>query len=304
MRSAGQVISRESMTEQALGRKLVPYDRSIDTHISNLRRKLEPRGRQESRRSRTCAARATRSPWRRNSRTCTACSCGSSCCSGSRWRSSSAAASPSPSRWPRASTSRASSSAGPALAIQASEVLAQGRGRRAEEMAVANQHSMADRELYIIGPDGEDILGRRLSDSAARRLEFFRESMSEADPRHRKPGRLRAAPRAAAGRGGPVESVARAATACAAAASQLPPAARAAADLGAGRHHLHGAAGAAPPEHLRRAEPARDLAAHSRHRARGERVRELVARAAPERADPAHAARARARSPARNSTCA
>ena len=40
MRSAGQVISRDAMTEQALGRKLVPYDRSIDTHISNLRRKL------------------------------------------------------------------------------------------------------------------------------------------------------------------------------------------------------------------------------------------------------------------------
>src|SRR6202165_3353755 len=40
-RSAGQVISREAMTEQALGRKLVPYDRSIDTHISNLRRKLD-----------------------------------------------------------------------------------------------------------------------------------------------------------------------------------------------------------------------------------------------------------------------
>src|ERR1700730_894652 len=41
MRAAGQLISGESMTEQALGRKLVPYDRSIDTHISNLRRKLE-----------------------------------------------------------------------------------------------------------------------------------------------------------------------------------------------------------------------------------------------------------------------
>jgi two-component system response regulator CpxR len=40
MRSVGQVISREQLTEQALGRKLVPYDRSIDTHISNLRRKL------------------------------------------------------------------------------------------------------------------------------------------------------------------------------------------------------------------------------------------------------------------------
>ncbi len=40
MRSAGQVISRDVLTEQALGRRLVPYDRSIDTHISNLRRKL------------------------------------------------------------------------------------------------------------------------------------------------------------------------------------------------------------------------------------------------------------------------
>ena len=46
MRSAGQVISRDSMTEQALGRKLAAYDRSIDTHISNLRRKLDlPAGR-------------------------------------------------------------------------------------------------------------------------------------------------------------------------------------------------------------------------------------------------------------------
>jgi DNA-binding response OmpR family regulator len=40
MRAAGQVISREALTEQALGRRLVAYDRSIDTHISNLRRKL------------------------------------------------------------------------------------------------------------------------------------------------------------------------------------------------------------------------------------------------------------------------
>ena len=41
MRSAGQVLSRDALTEQALGRKLVAYDRSIDTHISNLRRKLD-----------------------------------------------------------------------------------------------------------------------------------------------------------------------------------------------------------------------------------------------------------------------
>ena len=41
MRAVGQVLSRDSMTEHALGRKLTAYDRSIDTHISNLRRKLQ-----------------------------------------------------------------------------------------------------------------------------------------------------------------------------------------------------------------------------------------------------------------------
>jgi two-component system response regulator CpxR len=40
MRSSGQVQSRESLTERVLGRRLTPYDRSIDTHVSNLRRKL------------------------------------------------------------------------------------------------------------------------------------------------------------------------------------------------------------------------------------------------------------------------
>jgi DNA-binding response OmpR family regulator len=35
-----QTQSRESLTEQVLGRSLSAYDRSIDTHISNLRRKL------------------------------------------------------------------------------------------------------------------------------------------------------------------------------------------------------------------------------------------------------------------------
>lgn len=40
MRVSGQVQSRESLTEKVLGRRLTPYDRSIDTHVSNLRRKL------------------------------------------------------------------------------------------------------------------------------------------------------------------------------------------------------------------------------------------------------------------------
>jgi two-component system response regulator CpxR len=40
VRAAGRIVSREQLTEQALGRKLELYDRSIDTHVSNLRRKL------------------------------------------------------------------------------------------------------------------------------------------------------------------------------------------------------------------------------------------------------------------------
>ncbi len=40
IRAAGRIVSREHLTEQALGRRLELYDRSIDTHVSNLRRKL------------------------------------------------------------------------------------------------------------------------------------------------------------------------------------------------------------------------------------------------------------------------
>jgi DNA-binding response OmpR family regulator len=40
VRGIGQVQSRASLTEQVLGRRLSAYDRSIDTHVSNLRRKL------------------------------------------------------------------------------------------------------------------------------------------------------------------------------------------------------------------------------------------------------------------------
>lgn len=42
--AGGGVVSRERMSKQAIGRKLLPYDRSIDTHISNLRGKLERAG--------------------------------------------------------------------------------------------------------------------------------------------------------------------------------------------------------------------------------------------------------------------
>jgi DNA-binding response OmpR family regulator len=40
MRDAGQVVSKATVSELALKRKLGPYDRSIDMHVSRLRRKL------------------------------------------------------------------------------------------------------------------------------------------------------------------------------------------------------------------------------------------------------------------------
>jgi two-component system sensor histidine kinase CpxA len=60
----------------------------------------------------------------------------------------------------------------PSVAIQASEVLARGGIGELRSWLDANKNAVPDRELYIVGPDGRDILGRRLSESAARRLEF------------------------------------------------------------------------------------------------------------------------------------
>jgi len=40
LREAGHVVTREQLTETVLGRKLGPFDRVIDVHISNLRKKL------------------------------------------------------------------------------------------------------------------------------------------------------------------------------------------------------------------------------------------------------------------------
>jgi two-component system response regulator CpxR len=41
--SAGHILSREEMVRAVLSREFSPYDRSIDTHVSNLRKKLGPR---------------------------------------------------------------------------------------------------------------------------------------------------------------------------------------------------------------------------------------------------------------------
>ncbi|HEY6331413.1 MAG TPA: response regulator transcription factor [Blastocatellia bacterium] len=40
MKSAGRIVTREELVRTVLGREFSPYDRSIDTHLSNLRKKL------------------------------------------------------------------------------------------------------------------------------------------------------------------------------------------------------------------------------------------------------------------------
>jgi|SoiMethySBSTD1v2_1073268.scaffolds.fasta_scaffold416596_2 two-component system response regulator CpxR len=42
MRVAGSTVSREDLVRDVLGRDFSPFDRSIDTHVCNLRRKLGP----------------------------------------------------------------------------------------------------------------------------------------------------------------------------------------------------------------------------------------------------------------------
>ena len=44
LREAGKVVKKEDLSERVLERKLSPFDRSLDMHISNLRKKLGPRG--------------------------------------------------------------------------------------------------------------------------------------------------------------------------------------------------------------------------------------------------------------------
>lgn len=41
MRFAGRVVSRDELMEELYGRKATPFDRSVDMHISHLRKKLE-----------------------------------------------------------------------------------------------------------------------------------------------------------------------------------------------------------------------------------------------------------------------
>jgi DNA-binding response OmpR family regulator len=47
MRAPGKMVSREELSEKVLGRKFHPFDRSLDMHVSRLRRKLTESGASE-----------------------------------------------------------------------------------------------------------------------------------------------------------------------------------------------------------------------------------------------------------------
>lgn len=49
LRHAGSVVNKDLLSEKALGRKLTPFDRSLDMHVSNLRKKLGPYANKKSR---------------------------------------------------------------------------------------------------------------------------------------------------------------------------------------------------------------------------------------------------------------
>src|SRR5258708_2153776 len=73
----------------------------------------------------------------------------------------------------------------PSAAIQASEVLERGGVGALQSWLAANKTVVGDRELFVIGPNGQDILGRSLPENIVRRLSGSPESV----PRNFRPSR-------------------------------------------------------------------------------------------------------------------
>ena len=72
----------------------------------------------------------------------------------------------------------------PNVAIQASEVLGVGGLPALKRWLGEKKNALGDRDIFIIGPDGKDVLGRHLSESATRRLESFnRDAVGGPEPR-------------------------------------------------------------------------------------------------------------------------
>src|SRR5579859_3846882 len=61
----------------------------------------------------------------------------------------------------------------PQVAIRASEVLARGGVGALKNWLDSNKNSFPGRDLFVVGPDGRDLLGRRLPEIVARHLDYF-----------------------------------------------------------------------------------------------------------------------------------
>jgi two-component system OmpR family sensor kinase len=66
----------------------------------------------------------------------------------------------------------------PNLSIEASEVLGAGGITALKHWLNSNKGDFGDHDLFIVGPDGKDILGRPLSEGLQRRLEFFNRDLA------------------------------------------------------------------------------------------------------------------------------
>jgi two-component system sensor histidine kinase CpxA len=78
----------------------------------------------------------------------------------------------------------------PNVAIEASEVLAKGGVTALKAWLAANKNVLPDRDVFIIGPDGRDLLGRRLTESAARRMESLEARGASPPPGNFRPPRF------------------------------------------------------------------------------------------------------------------
>ena len=67
----------------------------------------------------------------------------------------------------------------PSAAMQAAEVLARGGLAELRTWLQGTSKSPGDRELFVVGPDGQDILGRRLPERDRKRLDSFRDPVPE-----------------------------------------------------------------------------------------------------------------------------
>jgi two-component system OmpR family sensor kinase len=70
----------------------------------------------------------------------------------------------------------------PERAVQASRVLSTGGLPELRKWLRANKDSIAQRDFFILTPEGEDILGRRLPESARRRFDFIRRDLESGFP--------------------------------------------------------------------------------------------------------------------------